>query len=83
MKARHLIGSASFGPEALKVITQAFDDTWNSIAADFGNNPLAIEAARLKLANIILAIAQNEGGDPRAAQAGRAHAYGEGRPNRG
>jgi hypothetical protein len=64
MKARHLIGSACFGPEALKVITQAFDDAWNSIAADFGNNPLAIEAARLKLANIILAIAQNEGGDP-------------------
>jgi hypothetical protein len=64
MKARHLFGSASFGPETLKVITQAFDDAWNSIAANFGNNPLAIEAARLKLANIILAIAQNEGGDP-------------------
>jgi hypothetical protein len=48
----------------LKGITQAFDGAWNSIAANFGNNPLAIEAARLKLANIILAIAQNEGGDP-------------------
>jgi hypothetical protein len=64
MKARHLVGSSSFGPEALKGITQAFDDAWNSIAAKIGNNPLAIEAARLKLANIILAIAQNEGGDP-------------------
>jgi len=64
MKARHLLGSSSFGPEALKGITQAFDDAWNSIAAKIGNNPLAIEAARLKLANIILAIAQNEGGDP-------------------
>jgi hypothetical protein len=48
----------------LKGITQAFDDAWNSIAANIGNNPLAIEAARLKLANIILAIAQTEGGDP-------------------
>ena len=64
MKARHLVGSASFGPETLKGIIQAFDDAWNSIAANIGNNPLAIEAARLKLANIILAIAQNEGGDP-------------------
>jgi hypothetical protein len=64
MKARHLIGSSSFGPEALKGITQAFDDAWKSISANFGDNPLAIEAARLKLANIILALAQNEGGDP-------------------
>jgi hypothetical protein len=64
MKARHLVGSSSFGPEALKGITQAFDDAWNSIAADVGKNPLAIEAARLKLANIILALVQNHGGDP-------------------
>jgi hypothetical protein len=64
MKARHLIGSSSFGPEALKGITQAFDDAWNVIAADVGKNPLAIEAARLKLANIILALVQNHGGDP-------------------
>jgi len=64
MKARHLVGSSSFGPEALKGITQAFDDAWNSIAANVGKNPLAIEAARLKLANIILAIVQNDGGDP-------------------
>lgn len=64
MKARHLIGSASFGPEALKGITQALDDAWSSIAADFGNNPLAIEAARLKLANIILAIAQDDTSSP-------------------
>ena len=64
MRARHLIGGASFGPEALKGITQAFDDAWNSIAADFGNNPLAIEAARLKLANVILAIAHDDRADP-------------------
>src|SRR5262249_27330899 len=28
MKARQLIDGASFGPEALKVIGQAFDDAW-------------------------------------------------------
>jgi hypothetical protein len=64
MEARHLIGSASFGPETLKVIIQAFDDAWNSVAADFGTNPLAIEAARLKLANVILAIAQSDATNP-------------------
>jgi hypothetical protein len=61
MKARQ---STSFGPEALKGMTQAFDDAWNSIGANFSNNPLAIEATRLKLANIILAIAQNDSSDP-------------------
>jgi hypothetical protein len=64
MEARHLIGSASFGPETLKGIIQAFDDAWNCLAADFGTNPLAIEAARLKLANVILAIAQNDASNP-------------------
>jgi len=47
-----------------KGIIQAFDDAWNSIAPDFGGNPLAIEAARLKLANVILAIAQNDRSNP-------------------
>jgi hypothetical protein len=64
MDARHLVGSASFGPETLKGLTQAFDDAWNSIAVGFGNNQLAIEAARLKLANVILAIAHDGGTDP-------------------
>ena len=64
MKARHLIGTATFGPETLKGITQAFDDAWNSIAVDFGDNPLAIEAARLKFANVILAVAQDDRSNP-------------------
>jgi hypothetical protein len=64
MKARHLVGSASFGPETLKVILQAFDDASNSIAPDIGGNPLAIEAARLRLAKVILAIAQEDRSNP-------------------
>ena len=64
MRARHLMGTASFGPETLKGITQAFDDAWNSIAPNFGNNALSIEAARLKLANIILALVQDDSSSP-------------------
>ena len=64
MEARHLTGSTSFGPETLKCITQAFDDAWRSIAPDFGDNPLAIEAARLRLANVILAVAQDDRSSP-------------------
>ena len=57
MKSRELIGEGPYGPETLKVLYQVFDDAWNSIAADFGDNPLAIGAARLKLANAILSLA--------------------------
>ena len=64
MEARHLTGSTSFGPETLKCITRAFDEAWRSIAPDFGDNPLAIEAARLRLANVILAVAQDDRSNP-------------------
>jgi hypothetical protein len=60
MKARHLIESASFGPDALKVIGHAFDEARAQIDSKFGSDyPLVIEAARLFLANAILAVATN------------------------
>lgn len=54
MEARRLIEGASYGPDELKLIEQAFDDAWASIAGNFGGNALAVEAARLKLANFML-----------------------------
>jgi hypothetical protein len=63
MKARQLIGTASYGPDQLTVLFKAFDEAWSSIAANF-LNPLAIEAARLKLANIILSLPHNGSNDP-------------------
>jgi hypothetical protein len=66
MKARRLIQGASFGPETLKVIGQTFDEAWDSIAANFGDNPVAIEAARLKLANAVLGAAREESRDVKA-----------------
>jgi hypothetical protein len=59
-EARQLIEGASYGPEALKIVCQAFDDAWSSIAANFEGDPSAIEAARLKLANIILSFPHSE-----------------------
>jgi len=43
MKARHAINCAPFGPDALKVIGQAFDEAWAQIATFFGDDPLMIE----------------------------------------
>ena len=63
MKARELISNASYGPETLKIVFQSFDDAWGSIAANFGDNPLAIQAARVKLANIILSMPHHQQGD--------------------
>jgi hypothetical protein len=39
MKARQLIYCASYGPEELKVIEQAFDDAWAAIEGNFGGRP--------------------------------------------
>jgi hypothetical protein len=64
MKARQLIGKGSYGPDALKVLCEAFDEAWEDIAGSFGANTLAIQAARLKLANIILDLGRNGSNDP-------------------
>ena len=45
MKARKLFDGASFGPEALKAIGQAFDEAWQEIAGNFGDHPLDVENA--------------------------------------
>jgi hypothetical protein len=57
MKARQLIGGASYGPDELKVLFKAFDEVWEGLAPHVEDDPQAIEAARLKLANIVLGLA--------------------------
>ena len=63
MNARTLIDGASFGPEALNAIGQAFDQAWQDIAGNFGNDPFDIERARLRLANAVLSIADEDSRD--------------------
>ena len=55
LKAREIFYSAALGPEALKVIGQAFDEAWASIAGNFDESPTTVEGARLILAKAILA----------------------------
>ena len=59
MRARELIDHAAFGPDALKVIGQAFDEAWQEIVGNFGD-PQDIEQARFKLANAVLSIARED-----------------------
>jgi hypothetical protein len=56
MKARELIDGASFGPDALKVIGQAYDEAWARIAGNFSDEQVA--GARLRLATAMLAVAE-------------------------
>jgi hypothetical protein len=42
MEARQHISNASYSPEALKVLCQAFDEAWEDIAGNFAGNALAV-----------------------------------------
>ncbi len=65
MKARLLIQNASYGPGEVKALGEAFDDAWERIAPDISSRPTAIEAARLKLAEVVLGLAKNGNFDPK------------------
>jgi hypothetical protein len=54
MEARHLIQSG-YGPEAIKAMTQAFDEAWSVIAGNFSQD--ATPAARVRLADALLSVA--------------------------
>ena len=62
-KARQLIDGASFGPEALNAIGKAFDAAWASIAGNFGNDVVDAEKARVRLAEALLSIADEDSRD--------------------
>jgi hypothetical protein len=70
MKARQVIDAASYGPEALKVMGQAFDEAWLSIARNFGNDPRDIEKARFTLAHALLSVAHEDCRDVEALKRG-------------
>ena len=50
-----MIESASLGPDDLKAAFQAFDGAWAAIAGHY-KTPNAIEAARMRLATLILSL---------------------------
>jgi hypothetical protein len=70
MRARRLIDGASFGPEAVKAIGEAFDRAWADIADHFGSDPADIDEARYKLATALLAIATEDSRDVGALKTG-------------
>lgn len=59
-KARALIGGGKYNPQKLALLYRAFDQAWGQIAPTFGSRADAIEAARLKLANIVISLAGDD-----------------------
>ena len=60
MKAKQLIDGASYGPDAIRAIGQAFDAAWADIAGNFGSDPQDVERARLRLARAMLSVADED-----------------------
>jgi hypothetical protein len=57
MKARQLIDEACFDNSTRNMVNRAFDQAWAVLAKKY-RSPLATEAARLKLANIVVSLAR-------------------------
>jgi hypothetical protein len=70
MKAHQMLDGASYGPDALKAIGQAFDEAWQDIAGNFGSDPHDIEKARLGLATALLSVASEDSRDVEALKRG-------------
>ena len=70
MKVRQMLDGASYGPDALKAIGQAFDQALQTIAGNFGNDPRDIERARLRLASTLLSVASDDSRDVEALKRG-------------
>jgi hypothetical protein len=66
MKARKVLEGASYDPDTLKALFQAFDEAWAAISHMYSsdhNSEWAIEKARFGLANSMLAVAPLYGKD--------------------
>jgi hypothetical protein len=70
MKARRLIDGAALGPATLKAMGEAFDQAWAQIAGNFGDSPLEIESAGLRLAEAMLSITTEDSTDVAVLKAG-------------
>jgi hypothetical protein len=67
MKARRLIAGASFDPQTLKVVGAAFDAAWDEVAWSVNkDDPIAVESARLCLADAIFSVAHEGAVDAEA-----------------
>ena len=63
MEAQQLIRGASFGPDTVKAIGQAFDLAWTEIEQTHSATEFAKNSARIKLAQAVLSVAREDSRD--------------------
>jgi hypothetical protein len=63
MKALARLRAASYAPETVRAMMDAFDAVWSSVHFHFYDSPETFERARLRLANAILGAAAYPGQD--------------------
>jgi hypothetical protein len=69
MRARELLRSGTYGPEAMKALGDAFDQLWEVIAYQYDpRDAHAIDVARQNLANKIISAAAAHGRDAAAVK---------------
>jgi hypothetical protein len=56
-----LAGIGSFGPDALGILNQAFDNAWAEIAGNFSDDAVELQGARNQLADALLRAADRDG----------------------
>jgi hypothetical protein len=61
MMAHQLIQRASLEPDEIRTMEHAFDQAWTQIADHFGNDPVDIQKAQLRLAEAIVSVAGCDG----------------------
>jgi hypothetical protein len=70
MKARKQIDGASYAPEVVHALGEAFEQAWKEIAGNFGHDPNRIDAARMRLADAVLSVASETSTDVEALKTG-------------
>ena len=63
MKAHKVLSDGCYGPDQLKILTEVFDDAWSQIAPSIERRPRAVQAARLRLADIVLYLHDSDNQD--------------------
>ena len=66
MSARVPFQNATFGPEQLRTLYQAFDDAWEVVKPQYASNAQSTEVGRLQLANAVLSAYRDGMIDPAA-----------------
>jgi hypothetical protein len=59
MKQHKFLADGCYNPKQLKDIPTAYDAAWAKIAPGTGTRPKAVAAARMKLADVVIGIAEN------------------------